>query len=110
MGQFNDQVQLYRRGLAKKLQAAAWTSVPVWSKLQGHTMGTEGPYPRSAPHGKQARKAMRPTFKPVEVFTDFMHDGGWEMDMTVHYPLTEKASYGDKPALGTGETKKFYSI
>ena len=107
MGQFNNEIALYRRALSKKIQAAVWNSVPIWSQLQGFVYGKEGAYPRTVPTGKIAKQTLRPTYKPVEVWTDLQHEGGWEMDMVVHYPLTEKPLYGDRPALGTGESKKF---
>lgn len=107
MGLLNDKLRAYRAILKKQMQAAHWYQIPVWAPMIGHIGGTEGKYPRSVPYGAAKRRTLRPTFKPIEVLTDFMHMGGWEMDIPVAYPYTEQPVYGDNPALGKEEKRKF---
>jgi len=107
MGLLNNKLKAYRTILKKEMAAAHWYQIPVFGALTGHIGGTDGKYPRSVPFGAARRKLLRPTFKPIEVLTDFQHQGGWDMDVPIYYPLTEVPVYGDNPALGKEEKRKW---
>lgn len=107
MSFINDQLKAYRTILKKEMAAAHWTQIPVWANLIGHIGGTDGKYPRSVPFGAAKNKTLRPTYKVIEVLTDFKHQGGWDMDIPVAYPLTGKPIYGDNQALGNEEKRKW---
>lgn len=109
MGLWNDQIKSYRSLLSKMMVGAHWYGPSIFSKMYGHIGGADGDnneYPRSVPFGAAQAKLLSPTFRPIEVLTDFNKFGGWDMDVPVHYPLTEEAIYGDNEAKGRGEQKK----
>jgi len=109
MGIWNDQIKAYRSLLAKQMVGAHWYGPSIFAKMYGHIGGADGDngeYPRSVPFGAAKARLLSPTFKPIEVLTDFSTMGGWDMDVPIHYPLTEEAIYGDNEAKGRGEQKK----
>jgi hypothetical protein len=71
----------------------------------GFIGGTEGKYPKSVPFGASKARTLRPTYKVIEVLTDFSHMGGWDMDIPVANPLIEEPIYGDNPAIGKEEKR-----
>jgi hypothetical protein len=103
----NDSLKAYRALLKKEMAAAQWYQIPVWAPMIGHIGGTEGKYPRSVPFGASKARTLKPTYKAIEVLTDFYHGGGWTMDIPVAYPLTAEPIYGDNPALGNEEKRKW---
>jgi hypothetical protein len=107
MGLLNDSLKAYRALLKKEMAAAQWYQIPVWAPMIGHIGGTEGKYPRSVPFGATKARTLKPTTKAIEVLTDFYHGGGWTMDIPIAYPLTEDPIYGDNPALGNEEHRKW---
>ena len=107
MGLINDRLRAYRSLLNKKMKAAQWYQIPIWSSMLGFIGGMSGKYPKSVPFGATKRRSLRPTYKPIEVLTDFQHQGGWEMDIPIAYPFVEEAIYGDNPAMGNEEHRKW---
>jgi len=107
MGLINDRLRAYRSLLNQKMKAAQWFQIPVWADMLGFIGGMDGKYPKSVPFGATRTRTLRPTYKPIEVLTDFQHQGGWEMDIPIGYPFTEEAIYGDNPAMGAEEHRKW---
>jgi hypothetical protein len=107
MALLNDSLKAYRALLKKEMAAAQWYQIPVWAPMIGHIGGTDGKYPRSVPFGATKARTLKPTGKPIEVLTDFYHGGGITMDIPIAYPLTEVPIYGDNPALGNEEHRKW---
>jgi hypothetical protein len=95
----------YRTLLSKEMELAAWTEIPFWQKFIGFIDSGDGRYPRSSALGSNRTKMLRPTGKPIEVLTNFQHDGSANMDIPVAYPLTNEAIYGDNQLLGTEEDR-----
>lgn len=104
MGTYTTSMKAYRVLLSKDMHKAAWTEVPLWSQFMGF-IGSKGRYPASIPYGSTETKP-KPTGQPIEVLTDFEHDGGETMDIPVVNPLVEDPVYGDKQLLGTEESNK----
>lgn len=107
MGLLNDRIRAYRSLLNNELKAAQWYQIPIWSEMLGFIGGIDGKYPQSVPFGATKARTLKPTFKPIEVLTDFQHQGGWEMDIPIGYPFTEEPIYGDRPAMGNEESRKW---
>lgn len=110
MGLYTKDMAAYRSLLSKQMFGAHWHGESIFAKMYGHIGGADGKdgeYPRSVAFGSASKKLLTPTFKPIEVLTDFEHLGGIDMDIPIHYPLVEEAIYGDIQAKGTGEQKKF---
>src|SRR3990167_10602639 len=107
MGLINDKLRAYRSILNQELKAAQWYQIPVWGDMLGFIGGMSGKYPVTVPFGASKARTLKPTFKPIEVLTDFQHQGGWEMDIPIGYPFTEEPIYGDNPAMGSEESRKF---
>lgn len=107
MGLLNDRLRAYRSILNQEMKAAQWYQIPVFAGMLGFIGGLDGKYPKSVPFGAAKSRTLQPTFKPIEVLTDFQHQGGWEMDIPIGYPFVEEAIYGDNPAMGMEESRKF---
>lgn len=105
MGQYNQDMKAYRAILNREMHLAHMVETPFWSQFIGF-IGSEGRYPKSVALGSNRTKLLRPTGKPIEVLTNFEHEGGVTMDIPVVYPLTEPMIYGDKQLLGTEESRK----
>ena len=106
MGLYTSDMKAYRALLAKKMEMAAWVELPMWNDFIGFIGNEDGRYPKSVSLGSSETKRLKPTGKPIEVLTNFMHEGSATMDIPVLNPLTEKPIYGDKQLLGTEETRK----
>lgn len=104
MGMYTKEMKMYRAILAKKMELATWTEQPFWGQFIGF-IGSDGRYPKSVAAGKNSTR-QKPTGKPIEVLTDFQHQGGVSMDIPVKYPLTEEPIYGDNQLLGAEESSK----
>lgn len=102
MGLLNNQLKAYRALLSQEMKKAHWYQIPVWGPLMGFIGGLDNGIPRSVPHGAQRSRTLQPTFKPIEVLTDF-EQYGWDMDIPVYYPFVKKPIYGDNQALGNEE-------
>jgi hypothetical protein len=108
MGLINAKLSAYRRGLSRDMAAAHWHQIPVWAEMIGHISGMEGDYPRSVAYGAMRARQVRPTMKPIEVLTDFGYIGTrLEFEVPIYYPFVEDPVYGDNPATGTEEDRKF---
>lgn len=107
MGLINDKLRMYRSLLNQEMKAAQWYQIPVWADMLGFIGGVSGKYPLSVPFGSSKQRSLKPTYKPIEVLTDFQHQGGWEMDIPIAYPFTDEAIYGDNPAMGNEESRKW---
>lgn len=108
MGQLNNELQMYRDALSQKLRLSQWHQLPVWGEMIGHIGGTDDHgYPKSVPYGSIARKSIRPTGKPIEVLTDWNHQGGWAMDIPILLPLRKKPVVGDEQAKGKEEDRNW---
>lgn len=105
MGTYTTSMKAYRALLAKDMHKAAWTEVPLWSQFMGF-IGSKGRYPSSVSYGNSVENRPKPTGMPIEVLTNFEHEGGETMDIPVINPLTEEGVYGDKQLLGTEESNK----
>lgn len=106
MSLYNKEMRLYRAALSKQMAMASWTELPLWSDHIGFIGTGDGKYPRSIAMGSAQSKLLKPTGKPIEVLSNFQHEGGVTMDIPVLYPLTEKPVYGDIQLLGTEESRK----
>ncbi|MDD5353210.1 MAG: DUF4043 family protein [Candidatus Omnitrophica bacterium] len=106
MGLINDQIKAYRTILSQELKKGHWYQIPVWAPLIGHIGGADNGVPLSVPFGASKQKVLKPTFKPIEVLTDF-NNYGIDMDIPIYYPFTDKPVYGDNPALGNEEAPKW---
>lgn len=108
MGQINNELLMYRAAKSKQLGFSQWYQIPVWNELIGFIGGkNEYGYPKSVPFGATATKQLKPTGKPIEVLTDFFHQGGWEIDIPLLLPLRKKPVVGDDQALGKEEDRNW---
>jgi len=106
MGMFTKDMKAYRALLSKKIERAAWTEMPMWNQFIGFIGNGDVRYPRSVAMGSSETKRLKPTGKPIEVLTNFMHEGGATMDIPLLNPLTEMPVLGDEQLLGTEESRK----
>lgn len=106
MSQYTTSMRAYRALLSKEMELAAWTQIPFWQKFIGFIGSDEGRYPRSVAVGSARTKMLKPTMKPIEVLTNFQHEGGATMDIPLAYPLTDEAVYGDAQLLGSEESRR----
>jgi hypothetical protein len=104
MGMYSKDMKASRDLLSRKMHLATWTQMPFWNKFIGF-IGSKGRYPESIAAGQKSTR-LAPTGQPIEVLTDFQHQGGLTMDIPVKYPLTEPPVYGDNQLLGTEESSK----
>lgn len=108
MGQLNSDLRMYRAAKSKKLGLSQWFQIPVFGDLIGHIGGTnEYGYPKSVPFGAMKGNKLRPTGKPIEVLTDWFHQGGWEIDIPILLPLREKPVVEDEMAKGKEEDRSW---
>ena len=104
-GMYTSDMQAYRRILSKKMEKATWSPISFWGNFMGF-IGSKSSYPESVNLGTGMTRFASPTGKPIEVLTNFQHEGGVHMDVPVMYPLTELPKYGDSQVLGTEEKRK----
>ena len=108
MTKLNEQLRMYRTAKSQKLGFSQWYQVPVWGDLIGHIGGTnEYGYPKSVPFGAMKGKKLRPTGKPIEVLTDWFHQGGWDIDIPLLLPMVKKPIVGDDQAKGHEEDRRW---
>ena len=108
MGTLNQELRMYRAAKSQKLKLSQWYQIPIWADLIGHIGGMDDHgYPKSIPYGAMASKKIKPTGKPIEVLTDWYHQGGWEIDIPILLPLREKPIVGDDQAKGHEEDRNW---
>jgi len=108
MSEINDALLMYRSALRQEMKKAHWFQLPVFGEMIGHIGGTDSNgYPLSVPFGATRTKTLQPTGMPIEVLTDFKHQGGWDIDCPLVYPLTDEPIYGDNPKIGNEEKRKW---
>lgn len=108
MGQFNNDLQMYRTALQKDFTLSEWYQPPVWGDLMGYPGGKDQyGYPTSVPYGALRNRTVAPSGKPIEVLLDWFHEGGWDMDIPVLLPLVEEPRLGDQQAKGYGEDRRW---
>lgn len=105
MGAYTTDMKAFRALLSKQMALSAWTQVPLWSQFIGF-IGSKGRYPSSVGLGSSETKRLKPTGMPIEMVTNFQHEGSATMDVPVINPLTELPIYGDNQALGNEESQK----
>jgi len=106
MGMF-DNLTTYRKLLSKKLGYAAWVQDSVWGQFMGFIGNDDGRYPKSvALSSPEAKLKLKATGQPIEVLTNFEHEGGDYMDIPLMNPLTQAPVYGDKQLLGNEEKRR----
>lgn len=100
-GTFSDQMQIFRRGLSKKMEKLVWR-YSKWSKLTDII-----DVKKFKEAGTYAGAQSLPTPKNlVNVYKDFEREGGIYMDIPVRVPLTEPGRVGAAPLRGHEEKRK----
>lgn len=104
-GMYNTDMAAYRALLAKEMEYAA-VQIPFWSDFMGFIGSADKPYPISVNVGSGRTKLLKPTGKPIEVLTNFEHEGGVTMDIPVAFSIGGQPQYGDTPVRGKEERRK----
>jgi hypothetical protein len=100
-GTYTDQMQIFRRGLSKKLEKLVWR-YSKWSKLTDII-----DVKKFKEAGTYAGAQSLPTPKNlVGVYKDFEREGGIYMDIPIRTPLTGKGRVGAAPLRGHEEKRK----
>ena len=100
-GQWTDQMQLFRRGLGKKMHKLVWY-YGKWAKVTGmidvQKFKQAGTY--------SGALTLRPSGKLIDVVRDFMREGGLYMDVPISVPLTGQGRHGSANLEGHEEMRK----
>lgn len=108
MSQLNSELKMYREALSQDLRLTQWSQIPVFAEMIGHIGGTNDfGYPKTVPYGSVQGKRLRPTGKPIEVLTDWNHQGGYSIDIPILLPMIDKPVVGNKNAKGQEEDRRW---
>jgi hypothetical protein len=97
---FNNFSELYRRGLAKKVDKAVWLKGTM-STFAGIMQGEK--YPSAGFYGGSL--TLKPTGKPFDLRRELEGQGGYELDVPVAYPLVDQGVIGTQQLLGNTEKR-----
>ncbi len=99
---YTDQMQVYRRLLAKEMEKAVWFK-SKWTPYIGFLDYDK--FKKANPYASPSRY-MKPTGNVIDVAKEFSRDGGIDMDIPIIYPLVGKGVSGIAPLRGNEESRK----